>query len=632
MSTARGGAASAFLNGTNLNKVYGFLRQHYAGKMGGNALPERMDTRLQRTVKHYMEEVNRVQGGAKPVNQLNQEVIRATTESMDTWLKREASALPSAITTVGNPPPVPPRGDAYSRMYEDTSTSYERLMAERTPPTPAQPIPDFRMAAAEDMMESTEDPVVLMQRLAKQRDEQARALGIPVPPTPSTGPAATGLSNSVALSSAAPPPRLFVRETATDDGAPTAAAPVPPQAELPPVQLAPRPQDYIIPQQDVVKYVETEYNVFLTSSDRDWLRNTAENRYNFTVNFNTGTKRIGFPYSPAVQQRFRNIQRVEFVKAIVPIESLTTLVKVTQETPSIVYDTTRVINVFSLPFASVRIAELNGMNGFSTKPEEDNTNAIVQYDTTWSSDLTAQAVQGTAPAAVLTKSGYTGLIPKFLKSQRVYSPTPLGTLQRLSIRLERHTGDLFSEDSDVLAVNRICMSGDFSLIGTDSTVYSIDTANVENSYIFLQTTKYFPFSAVAEGDTLQIQGFTTAATDAAALDFAAFINRASGHNVVAVGYVSAAGALTDGRNAAGYCNVIVLRSRFNDPSTGSVERTASYFGGSLAAENALSLALNTTEPAQTGCALINFSRQTHIVLRVITRDMDSGSNLRPDNV
>lgn len=630
MSGTRGATASAFLNGTNLNKVYGFLRQHYAGKIGGNTLPERLDTRLQRTVKHYMEEVNRVQGGTKPVNLLNQEVIRATTESMDTWLKREATALPSAITTVGNPPPVPPRGEAFSRMYEDTSTSYERLMAERTPPTPAQSVPDFRMTA-DDMMESQEDPVVLMQRLAKQRDEQARALGIPTPPTPSTAAAPlTSLSNSVALSTAAPP-RLFVRESG-DDSAPTAAAPVPPQAELPPAQLAPRPQDYIIPQQDVVKYVETEYNVFLTSSDRDWLRNTAENRYNFTVNFNTGTKRIGFPYSPAVQQRFRNIQRVEFVKAIVPIESLTTLVKVTQETPSIVYDTTRVINVFSLPFASVRIAELNGMNGFSTKPEEDNTNAIVQYDTTWSSDLTAQAVQGTAPAAVLTKSGYTGLIPKFLKSQRVYAPTPLGTLQRLSIRLERHTGDLFSEDSDVLGINRICMSGDFTSIGTDSTVYSIDAAGVENSYLFVQTNKYFPFSAVAEGDTLQIQGFTTTATDAAALDFAAFINRAAGHSVVAVGYVSASGALVDGRNEAGYCNVIILRSRFNDPTTGSVQRTTAYFGGSLLAENTLALALDNTDPVPAPCALINFSRQTHIVLRIITRDMDSGSNLRPDNV
>ena len=616
---------TAFLNGNNYQKIVGFLRQHYTAKIG-TSIPERMDTRLQRTVKHYMEEIQRVQGASKPVNSLSQEVIRTTTESMDTWLKKEISDTPSAITSVGAPPKYTASApassassassDSYSRMFVDSTTSYERLMAERAPLNSGVPphVPDFH---SDDMSESQEDPVILMQRIQKQRDEQARVLGLP--------------TSSVPANSVSGGPKLFIREKA-DDSPPSANAPVPPQAELPPSQLAPRPQEYIIPQQDVVKYVETEYNIFITSSDRDWLRNTAENRYNFTVNFNTGTKRTGFSYSPAIQQRFRNIQRMEFVKVIVPIESLTTLVKVTSESPSVVYDTSRVLNVFSLPFASVRIAELNGMNGFSTKPEEDNTNAIIQYDTTWSSDLTAQAVQGTAPAAVLTKSGYAGLIPKFLKAQRIYAPTPLGTLNRLSIRLERHTGDLFSDESDVLTVNRICMSGNYTSIGTDSTMYSINTAGVENSYIFLQTNKYFPFSSIGEGDTLQIQGFKISAVSLGAQDFTAFMNRPNGHIVVATAFVSSTGELTDGRNSAGYCNVVILRSRFNDPTTGSVDRTNSYFGGSLVSENELSLALDVTENAQTGCALINFSRQTHFVLRIITREMDSGSNIRPDNV
>ena len=57
------------------------------------------------------------------------------------------------------------------------------------------------------------------------------------------------------------------------------------KADAPPALLAPRPQDYIIPQEDIVKYRETELNLFITSADRDWFRNTTENRYNFTVNF-----------------------------------------------------------------------------------------------------------------------------------------------------------------------------------------------------------------------------------------------------------------------------------------------------------------------------------------------------------
>ena len=42
--------------------------------------------------------------------------------------------------------------------------------------------------------------------------------------------------------------------------------------------------------------------------------------------------------------------------------------------------------------------------------------------------------------------------------------------------------------------------------------------------------------------------------------------------------------------------------------------------------------LNGYTTAYSGAGLINMSRQTHFVLRVITRDMDSASNIRPDNV
>ena len=634
--------ANTFLNGTNYQKIVGFLRQHYASKLGGGAVPERLESRLQRTVQHYMQEVSRMQAG-KPMNVMSQEVVRTTTESMDAWLKKEFSNAPSAITTVGTPsrPVLPTKvsgslvaggaaaGDDYGRLFEDTATSYERLMADRAPPAAAVPsVPDFRASA--DMLESNEDPVVLMQRLQKARDEQARAMGMPVS-------AASAVSAPAATATFAQPfntvvtgPRLRMDD---EDAAPTAARPTPPQADLPPPQLAPRPQDYIIPQEDVVKYKEMEYNIFITSSDRDWLRNTTENRYNFVVNFNTGTKRQGFGYSPAIQERFRNIQRIEFVKAVVPIEPLTSLVRVSAASPAIVYDTARVVNVFSLPFANVRIAELNGMNGFSTKPEEDNTNAIVQYDTTWSSDLLSPPT-ATSPLPVLTKSGYTGMIPKFLKTQRVYSPTPLGSLQRMSIRMENHHGDTLSADSDVLSLSRICMSGDFTSIGTNSTVYSIDAGNVENSYIFLKTSTYFPYSAVSEGDRIIVAGYTPASTSATSADFQTYVNRAEGHYVVAVGYVDAAGALNDGRNDAGYCNVIILRSRFDNPTTGSTYRTAAYFGGNLSSENSFALSLDTPadEPNLSGCALLNLSRQTHFVLRVITRDMDSGANIRPDNV
>ena len=603
-------APSQFLNGPNYQTIVGFLRQKYTQKLGTNAIPERMDNRLQKTVQHYMTEIASAQTGKNiPLQSLNQEVIRETVTSIDTWLRKQETSVPPVTASVGTPS----RPNDYSRLFEDTNTRYESMIAARSPPalnTPA--LPDFR--PSQNFMESDEDPVLLMQRMQKQRDDQSRSLGL----------------------STQSGPRLEI----SDDRAPSAMNPVPPQAEAPPAILAPRPQEYIIPQEDIVKYRDTEYNIFLTSSDRDWLRNTAETRYNFTVNFNTGTKRTGFPYNAALQERFRNIQRIEFVKAIIPIESLNTLPRVSTNTTgnNAIYDVSRVINVFSLPFIGIRIAELNN-NGFSTKPEEDNTFALVQYDTTWSSDLispnTNQTHHGLLP---LTKSGYTGLIPKFLKTQKVYTPTPLATLQKLSIRMERHSGELLSDNSDVWSIARVCMSGysgsakTSSIATTNFSIYKVFTP--QNAYIFVETTKYFPFSAIGEGDTIVFQGFTTQDTSNAAIDFQGFINQQQGHLVVATAHVDIDNNIRDGRNNVGYCNVIIIQNRFNDPSTGSVIRDQSYFGNDAEIEQNIANVLDDSgdEPNQKNTAIINLSRQSHIVLRIITREMDSSSNIRPDNV
>jgi len=602
-----------FLNGPNYQKIVGFLRQRYTQKLGMNALPERMDARIQKTVQHYMSEIARLQPAPNiPVQALNQEVLKETTSSLDNWLRKQESSAPPSIVSVGTQA----RPDEYNRLFEDT---FE--------PTRPPPVPDFK---TQETIE--EDPVILMQRMQKQREEQSRFLGIP-----------TASNASAALTA----PKLEIREES-----PSAMNPVPPQADSAPPLLAPRPQEYIIPQEDIVKYRETEYNIFLTSSDRDWLRNTNETRYNFSVNFNTGTKRTGFPYNAALQERFRNIQRIEFVKAIIPIESLTTVPRLTYystTTTTYYYDLTRVINVFSLPFVGIRISELNN-NGFSTKPEEDNTFAIVQYDTTWSSDLTSPNSNvnshGLPNSVPLTKSGYTGLIPKFLKTQKVYTPTPLATLQKLSIRMERHSGELLSDDSDVWFIKRVCMSGwsgttPLSTIASGGTgpfalyTYHASPTTPQNSYIYIQTNKYFPFSAISEGDTIVFQGYTPTTQSMAALDFQTFINQSLGHTVIGVGYVDISGSVYyDGRNNQGYCNVVIIQNRFNDPSTGSVDRTSVYFGGDSNAERTFAGYLNnaTDEPDQTGAALLNTSRQSHIVLRVITRDMDSSTNIRPDNV
>lgn len=608
-----------FLNGSNYQSIVGFLQQKYQTQLK-SPISDRLDARLQKTVQHYMTEVARAQQGKRPapsVAALNRDVVREVTASVETWMKKQDAA--PVVTTLG----AFVKPDEYNRLFEDTQQRYESMMADRTPPAmPVPPMPDFLSTGS--VSEKLEDPVTLMQRAQKQREDQAKALGAQSGTKTPAIAAPAGRMGSVFGS---PGPKLDIREESTSL--------VPPQAEPPPPLLAPRPQEYIIPQEDVVKYRETEYNIFITSADRDWLRNTAENRYNFSVLFNTGTKKTGFSYNTAIQERFRNIQRIEFVKAIVPIESYTALVR---KTGVSTFDTGRVVNVFSLPFAAVRIAELNN-NGFSTNPMEDNTFAIVQYDTTWSSDLTSPAAYSTSANVNLpaTKSGYAGLIPKFLKSQKVYTPAPLATLQRLSIRLERHNQELLSDASDVLAVDRMALGRSVALFGSTGSAYT-NYADAAGSYIFVRTAQYFLYSAVGEGDIITFQGITIPTTGGGGTvpatqtfqDFQTFIN--ADQYVIAIGVTDGTN-ITLNANAAGYANCVILRSRFDNPTTGSVGRTASYFGGSNAQEAALATWLDDSGVANlSGGAFLNTSRQTHIVLRVITRDMDSASNIRPDNV
>jgi hypothetical protein len=261
---------------------------------------------------------------------------------------------------------------------------------------------------------------------------------------------------------------------------------------------------------------------------------------------------------------------------------------------------------------------------------EDNTFAIVQYDTTWSSDLVSPQAYSTSanvnqPA---TKSGYAGLIPKFLKCQKVYTPTPLATLQKLSIRLERHDQSLLSDSSDVLQINQICFGRTLTAFGSGSA--ATNYGNSTSDYIFLQTSTYLFFCAVGEGDTLSIQGVSIprggSVLETTFVDFESFIN--AEQYVVAVGVADGTN-LTLNANNAGYANCIILRNRFVNPTTGTIAR--SNFGGNTTQDDALATQLNAST-SLTGAALLNVSRQTHIVLRIITRDMDSGSNIRPDNV
>ena len=102
----------------------------------------------------------------------------------------------------------------------------------------------------------------------------------------------------------------------------------------------------------------------------------------------------------------------------------------------------------------------------------------------------------------------------------------------------------------------------------------------------------------------------------------AYLQRDDGHMVVDIATTAA-----DGSNAAGYSKYIIIRSKFGDPTTGST--SVAPFGGA-ANNTALSTFLKTN--TFSSGRLIDLSHQTQLIFRIVTREYDSGSLVRPDNL
>jgi hypothetical protein len=564
-----------FLSQQNYARLLQPLREHYEKKLGKPELPDNIDSKLQTRLQWYMDQVLKVNGPTTSVNSLNQDVFRETILNMDSWFQKQ--------TSVPNPPvhrnTISSNQD---KFFESIGSRFEKEQQSRAPP-PSQPVlnADFSLPADDS---DSEDPLDKYERLRKEREAESAQIT-----KPKIGDQYSEPSAQPAISMITPQPQQQ-------------------QQQAPPL-LAPRPQEYIIKQEDIVKYREIENNLFVNSGDRNWLLNRSENRYKFTINFNTVSNNNSNTFSPSVQSRFKNIVRVELVKMIVSGEGL--------EIAPNVNSTARVSNLLTYPYLTIHLDEWSA-NSYGTNNNIDNCFAVVQYDQSWRP--TQQSGAGISDVA-----GYVSMTPRYLKAQRIYHPTPLATLQKLTFTVERPDGKQLSTQADTMDVSAIYLDPKARLFA--GSVYQ----TTAKDWIFIKTTAHFSQFFTVQGDRIIIQGYqlpTSAnVTQSMATDINSFINNPEGHLVVGIAYEGTS-STTDGYNVAGYANYIIIRSRFRDPTTGSTSRD--FFGSSQANEAYITTATDNYSPS-TQCALLNTNRQSHFVLRVITREMDSASNLRPDN-
>jgi hypothetical protein len=297
--------------------------------------------------------------------------------------------------------------------------------------------------------------------------------------------------------------------------------------------------------------------------------------------------------------RFRNIVRIELVKVLLPVEALDVVVDCSTNPQTGFY------SVMALPSIHVHLDEHQG-NNYGTNEGVDRSLGICQYDATWRSD--------TFQHTTALSRGYTLFIPKFLKAQRIYAPTPLSNFQRLSFQILDPQNQLLSKAADASMVSRI-VRGDISGAG----------CYASSEYLFIETKEWFPVWAYSKVDKVLFAGLT--GISGPLLDW---MQRVEGHFVLDVAYTDASG-LTLGGNDCGWANWIIVRNRFTDP-TASGSCSLDYFTGDATTDTTLFTTVANYPPVYQEGGVLNLSRQVQVVLRVVTREMDSATNIRPDNV
>ena len=630
MSDIRG-QSDQFFSSKNEAMLDRLLYADFNRRTGGD-LTEKQQERLVKTVRHYMKEVQAA-NPASPVQVLNKEVLTAVVPDFNSYLRRTG-----------------PKEEAPLQM--DVNARFDRLSQDRQAGVPTPAAPDFQIS-----LESEGSPLSRFEEVKKQREQEAlreaetaerhrtQVVGKSQELVARDSSMNQFVDSDISFKAMADAARSrdqgIIAQRKPVSG-PTELMPVPPDARalwvgagLPtpartaasaspglaiPTGIRDRPvlpQDLMKPQDDIVAYRENEYNLYVYSGDRDWVNNNTENRYNFSVNFDPANNRPGFGYSTATNIKFKNISRIEFVKAIMPVESCDTILVSSVSGDTFIPTTDLNTNIFSYPYLQVRIPELD-TNGYGTNDGLNRSFGVISFDGYWHADSSAK------------NKGFARMIPKFLKCQKVFYPTPLATLQKLTFQSQKPDGSPVCESKDTLDVARFIMSNE---VDAGDQYY-----DASSSWIWIRTPTYFNRFMVTQGDRVQFKNVVMPPNFAGSVpgltDFVSFITRPSGHLVSDIGCgtggaSTAGGSNTTGPNKVGYANCVIIKNNFQDPATGSID--LNLWGGSVSSNTAFLTDLSTDGSTTSG-RFINLNHQIQIILRVITRDMDSAARLRPDNL
>lgn len=360
------------------------------------------------------------------------------------------------------------------------------------------------------------------------------------------------------------------------------------------------------------RYIDKVHYVNVNSLDRNW-QSQQESRYQFKVNFKSSDTQN----NAAVSAIFRNIVSVELINAILPVDN-----------EPVVFDSRIYLSTHRHPYLLLHIEELNGVF-YSTNSASDKVFSQMIFDkeyntTSISSDYVSSDVAPLVDTRFATqfKRGYLRYIPAFFEKKNYYD-NPRASLNRMTINITDLYGNNISSQGDVLEISAIttvdAIGTDYELTRTDA-FPNTDCSSNYNKYIQITTLTHFTNRIFRIGDTIR---FSDISSDNTTLD--TYMNRTAGHVIVNLEAEVSTGS---GDINKSFLDKIYIAPPGDLDTSNEALNTSTYIDASTATFSTFTAHSGATARGY----LVNQSLQTNIMLKFVTRDVDTGDVIKTLNV
>ena len=354
-------------------------------------------------------------------------------------------------------------------------------------------------------------------------------------------------------------------------------------------------------------YIDKVHYININSIDRNW-KSQQESRYQFKINFNPSSTQE----NAGVTAIFKNIVSVELINAMMPLDS-----------SPLLFDNRIYLSTHRHPYLLLQIDELDGVFR-STNSASDKVFSQMIFDKEFNTDVLSSDYIGSDVAPTPDtrfssqfKRGYLRYIPAFFEKKN-YGSNPIASLNRMTIKITDLYGNLINEENDTLEVTAITAVtvGAFELTAT----LGFPASNVSaHKYIRLTTDKYFNNRLFRIGDTIR---FSSVSSDNTTMDD--FLNRESGH--VIINLTAETNTATGNKS---YINQIYISPPGNlDSSNQTIDASTYIDASTVTFETFSSVATGTTIAAY----VVNQSLQTNLMMKIVTRDVDTSNIIKSLNV